>query len=211
VVRSDGRSFVLGEVEVVCGDDAVIIRRVRDATGAKALLPDLDATREFVRTDSLGRYRPLPGARTLPGGWEVRCKPEGVDAVLDEIYPLARTHMRQWGNGELRLVSLDEVLDRQSGRYAVAAKLDEAGRAVARGVLCGVCIKAPVWAGERPGEAIPCPEPCSVMVSLCREAALWQDERPERSAPDASVPFAAFDVPGNEIREAYLEKRYGDG
>jgi hypothetical protein len=49
------------------------------------------------------------------------------------------------------------------------------------------------------------------MVSLCREAALWQDGPPKRTTPDPRAPFAAFDEPGNEIREAYLEKRYGDG
>ena len=203
--------FVFGEVEFRCGGNAVTIRRAGDERLANVLAADIDAIRERVRTDELGRYRPLPGARTMPSGWEVRCGPGEVDGVLDEIYPLARTHLQQWVAGELRLVSLDDVLARQAGRYAVAAKLDDVGRSAAREVLCGVCVKAPVWAGDSPGNDIPCPEPCSVMVSLCREAALWQDERPERTTPDALVPFAAFDTPGNEIREAFFEKRYGDG
>lgn len=211
MVSANAAPLLLGELEVFCAGEAVTVRRAGDATPAEPLGPDLDAIRERVRADSFGRYRPLPGARTMPAGWAVRCKPQELDAVLDEIYPLARTHSRQWAAGELRIVSLDDVLARQAGRYRVAAELDDTGRAVARDVLCGVCVKAPVWAGENPGDFIPCPEPCSVMVSLCREAALWQDEQPERAAPDPSVPFAAFDVPGNEIREAYLEKRYGDG
>ncbi len=57
---------------------------------------------------------------------------------------------------------------------------------------------------------IPCPEPCSVLVSLCREAALWQREPPSPAQADPNVAFAAFDAPGNEIREAYLAARYGN-
>jgi hypothetical protein len=76
-------------------------------------------------------------------------------------------------------------------------------------------VKRPVWRDDQaapplPGETtIPCPEPCSVLVSLCREAALWQRDPPPSSPIDPGVPFAAFEQPGNDVREAYLRARYG--
>src|SRR6185437_2660421 len=101
-----------------------------------------------------------------------------------------------------------------AGRYSVAASLDAHGRRLASEVLCSQCVRVPVWRGvqtdaaERGGVArIPCPEPCSVLVSLCREAALWQQSPPVRSEPDRTVAFAAFETPGNEMREAYLAAR----
>lgn len=163
--------------------------------------------REVVRFDERGRYRPLSGAKSLPGGWRVRCRADDVDAVIEAVYPLATVHTRDWARSELRVVSLDDVLARQSGRYAIAASLDEDGRRLAREILCGDCVRSPVWAGEAPeGSEIPCPEPCSVFVSLCREAALWQDVRPDPSGIDPDVAYAAFEREGNAIREAYLAR-----
>ena len=116
-------------------------------------------------------------------------------------------HQEQAARGTLRVVGFDEMVARQRGRYRVAGELDEEGRERARGALCGGCVRTPVWAGGTPGEgAIPCPEPCSVMVALCREAALWQRQAPQPSSPDPTVPFADFSTPGNEVREAYLAR-----
>jgi len=133
------------------------------------------------------------------GRWQAR---------RDEIYPLAQRHMEQFERGELVPVPLDGVLRRQTGRYRAANDLDDAGRQRASDVLCGRCVKAPVWRGDQPGiDQIPCPEACSVLVSLCREAALWQKHPPQRADIDPQVAFAAFDVPGNEVRERFLGAR----
>ncbi|MCL6646686.1 MAG: hypothetical protein K6U88_17315, partial [Dehalococcoidia bacterium] len=50
----------------------------------------------------------------------------------------------------------------------------------------------------------PCPEACSVFVALAREAAAWEQEGAEPAPVDPAIPFAAFEEPGNEIREAVL-------
>lgn len=168
-----------------------------------------ETLRELVRWDDDGRYRPLSGARTLPHGWRMRCAREQLDEAIEVVYPLAIVHRRQWDAGMLRVASLDDVLGRQTGRYAVAAGLDGGGRQAAREVLCRQCARTPVWGGERiESDAIPCPEPCSVFVSLCREAALWQGAgSPEPRDPEPGVAYAAFDQEGNAIREAYLRAR----
>jgi sirohydrochlorin cobaltochelatase len=181
--------------------------------------------RTGLRFDANGRYRPLPSAVGLQAGWQARDRLERLPYYIDAVYPLATTHIQQQRDGELRVVSLDEVFARQSGRYRIAAELDPAGREAAVTALCSRCVKTPMWTeppvrdaalpkpnAQRPTPSgqwpIPCPEPCSVMLSLCREAALWQREPPAPAPGDDAVPFAAFDRPGNAIREDYLRTRY---
>ncbi len=174
--------------------------------GLKILPANLDAVAQFVRHDDRGRYRPLSGAKTLPHGWEVVLgRNLTADEVVDAVYPLASVHRRQREEGTLEIVPLEAVLARQSGRYEDSHALSDGGREMAVATVCGACIRRPVWAGANcePDE-IPCPEPCSVMVAFCREAALWQGARPEPAAQDPEIPFAAFDEPGNELRERYL-------
>lgn len=172
--------------------------------------PNEHALREHVRSDQHGRYRPLTGARSLRGGWRVACGPDfPLEEALEAVYPLAVTHRRQFEAGTLELVSLESVLRRQAGRYEVAGGLPARAAALASEVLCATCVRIPAWRGDSvPPAAIPCPEPCSVLVSLCREAALWETEPPAPTPPNAAVAFAAFDEPGNELREQYLRRRF---
>lgn len=203
---AERRPFTLGEVTVSFDGPKAIVMGPRADRASVELPPNPDAVRAFVREDAAGRYRPLSGARTMRGGWRVTCTSPGqLEEVLDAIYPLALRHQLMHARGELDTVDLETVLERQTGRYRVAASLDEGGRAVARRVLCSGCVRVPIWAGERAeGDTIPCPEPCSVLVALCREAALWEDEPPGRAPVGRDIAFAAFEEPGNEIREAYL-------
>jgi hypothetical protein len=172
----------------------------------RILPPDLAAIAEFTRHTEGGRYRPLSGERSLPSAWEVVLgRALTPEQVIDAVYPLATTHQRQQAAGTIEVVSLDAVLERQSGRYEETAGLSGAGRALAVETLCGVCVRVPLWDGNACSPTdIPCPEPCSVMVALCREAAHWERARPESAPLDAAVPFAAFDLPGNELRERCL-------
>ncbi len=169
------------------------------------LEPTIEALREHVRFDDCGRYRPLSGASTMPGNWRISLPTKLTEAAIETVYPQAVLHQEQAGQGTLRVVPFEEVVTRQRGRYRVAGELDAEGRERTLAVLCGRCERTPAWAGAAASqEAIPCPEPCSVMVALCREAALWQREPPTPIGADATVPFADFAAPGNEIREAYL-------
>ncbi len=196
-----------GELTVLRKDGTTVVRgpgERRDTVPS-----DENALRLRVRLDVQGRYRPLSGARTLPAGWEVKTAPGlPLERAIETVYPLALTHMRLHAEGKLLMATLDDVLSRQTGRYAGSEKLPPDRRAIAIGLLCGQCVRIPLWNGEEcSGAEIPCPEPCSVLVSLCREAAFWEDEPPEPAPVDPAVAFAAFDEPGNELREAYLAAR----
>ena len=133
-----------------------------------------------------------------------------MEAALEVVYPLAKVHQRQLAAGELRVVPLEDVLARQSGRYEETATLSLEGRERAIATVCGECVRCPVWNAEPCGPRdIPCPEACSVLVAFCREAAIWQIETPSARPPDALVAWAAFDEPGNELRERYLSAMIG--
>ena len=174
----------------------------------RALESTSDALFEFVRTDDLGRYRPLSGAKTLPEGWEITLGEElSFETAIETVYPLALTHQRQLAEGVLRVVPLEDVLARQSGRYEGASKLSLDGRVKVVETVCDSCVRLPVWDSAHCGvNDIPCPEPCSVFVAFCREAVLWESEPPALATPDAAVPWAAFEEPGNELRERFLSE-----
>lgn len=188
--------------ELVISETAVAV----PSHGSAEPVGSLEALFEHVRRDNLGRYRPLSGARTLPGGWEFRGEQSALREAVDVVYPLARIHVEQFANGTLRVVPLDDVLMRQSGRYEDASGLPAPARRRAVSTVCGACVRVPVWDGQPLDGGIPCPEACSVMVAFCREAALWEAEAPEPAEVDLSVPWAAFDEPGNELRERYLQE-----
>ena len=187
--------------------DRVEISGLRTGASPVVLEGTIEALREHVRLDEHGRYRPLSGARTMPGNWRISLPESLLEAAIEAIYPQALLHREQATGGMLRIVTFEEMVGRQRGRYRVAGELGEEGRERAREALCGRCVRIPVWAGRMAGESeIPCPEPCSVMIALAREAALWRREPPPAADPDPTVPFADFSTPGNEVREAYLAR-----
>ncbi len=164
------------------------------------------AVRQWVRFDNAEMYRPLPGARTMRTDWCAHLSgTERLPCALDAIYPLALRHSEQWRAGTLRVVRLDEVLERQSGRYEGSSRLSDGGRRAASDVLCGQCVKTPVWRGDTPeGSTLVCPEPCGVLVALCREAVAWEAAPPPSAPVNPGIRFAQFEVPGNQVREAFL-------
>ena len=201
------RDFTLGEVDVAFREGRVELSGPQSGGDPEQLEPSVEALREHLRFDERGRYRPLSGARTMRGGWAISMPENLAEAAIEVVYPQALLHQRQAAAGPLRVVTFGEVVERQRGRYRVAGELDAEGRERTRDVLCSRCVRTPVWAEEAaPEDAIPCPEPCSVMVALCREAALWQQDPPAPASADPDVPFADFATPGNEIREAYLAR-----
>jgi sirohydrochlorin cobaltochelatase len=203
----NAQSFTFGELTVERSDAGAIVRSPHAASTTK-LDGDPETVRRWARFDDSGDYRPLAGAKSLRPGFAVNVPDDAaLEEVLDAVYPLARLHADQLRAGALRTVPLAPVLGRQTGRYAVAATLSVAGQEAATSALCARCVKTPAWNGApaRPA-TIPCPEPCSVLVSLCRDAAIWEKAMPPAAPLDPAAPFADFEAPGNPIREDCLSR-----
>lgn len=201
---SSREPFALGEVTVTFEDGEAVIAGPVTLPGQPIQVVDgPEALRRFLRTADDGGYRPMAGARGMRGNWSVRVPIADLRAWLDEVYPLATDHIRMDAEGILRVVSLSEVLDRQSGRYAAAAKATPVQRDAVATALCAECVRVPVWAGwARTAGDIPCPEACSFFVALCREIVLGPDASTRAIAPgepDASVGFADFEHPANRL------------
>ncbi|MGE0599545.1 MAG: DR2241 family protein [Dehalococcoidia bacterium] len=191
----------IGQLELGENSIGVPGERMQEVAGNR------EALFHHIRNDDAARYRPLTGAKTLPTGWSVDLSPDlPMETAIETVYPLATVHRQQYLQGTLRVVTLDEVLSRQSGRYESSSALSQEGRARAIDTVCDECVRRPVWSGAAcTVDDIPCPEPCSVMVAFCREAALWEAEPPRPAPANPHIAWAAFDEPGNELRERYLE------
>ena len=197
----------LGQLQLLVGlDEAAIVGPGPDPRACE-LPGDPEAVRQHVRFDDEGRYRPLSGLRNLRSNWHARFTTlESFGAAVDAVYPLGQCHAALHAEGRLAITTLDELFARQEGRYAVASDLSAGGRELAIGILCGSCVRVPLWNGAQvvSDGGIPCPEPCSLLLALCREAALWERERPPGVPSDSSAPLGAFETPGNPIRETYI-------
>ena len=202
-------TFAFGELTIEPIGTGWTIRGPVSSAQSQAIDASAGGLRQWIRFDASGRYRPLTGARSLAADRSAEARDDAaLVAALETIYPLSTRHITQAAEGTLQPRSLDSVLARQSGRYETAAGLSEAGRHAAVDVLC---VRTPVWEGAAlPAHTcsiIPCPEPCSVMVSFCREVASWEEVPPRPVPPDRGIGFADFESPGNELREFWLSKR----
>ena len=111
------RNFNLGQLIVAFdGETAVIHGPARNSNGAETEIESSEeALRNWVRHDSAGRYRPLPGAANMRPDWRVRCSAaRPLSTVLDIVYPLAMLHIEQRRAGTLDVVPLQSVLERQA-------------------------------------------------------------------------------------------------
>ncbi len=92
-----------------------------------------ESARDLARYDAAGNFRPLKSAPTLVRGWEIMLpNAEFLLLALDFLYPAAVANWLHHENGTLKVPTLRETLERQTGIYRVTALLrdDEASKLV---------------------------------------------------------------------------------
>lgn len=148
VSQSPGKGFILHHV-----DD--------DGHGDMEEATSPGQARTIAMFDDNGAYRPLKSAPSLRHGWRMRL-PTTPDllAALDHFYPAAVGMARALENGQLAATSLRETLDRQTGMYRVAGKLDNDGADQVAGELCQSatgCLRRKLWDVDvdRPVRSLP--------------------------------------------------------
>ena len=161
---------------------------------------EVEAARELARFDDAGVYRPLKTAPNLRHGWLLSL--EGVPEVrraLDYLYPARAAAFVTWSEGRLIATDLRATLNRQTGMYRAAARIDDEAANVLVGKFCrsdGGCLRTIRWKRDASGvpastllppekfdphydqtgrgeEALPliCQEACNLLVAEARKVA----------------------------------------
>lgn len=176
-------------------------RADRNSLSKAEVFTSPDEAQEIAKYDGTGAYRPLKGAPNLPSGWVLELPDlEALGRALDYFYPGAVGTWQAFRKKNARVVSFRETLNRQTGMYRVAQRLDreQAENLVRR--FCdsnGHCLRTILWGIEpdqspsflpssksdpsfdQTGEnrkTIPflCLEGCNLLVAAARRAVLSQ-------------------------------------
>jgi hypothetical protein len=152
------------------------------------------AARHIALFTDAGKYRPLKTAPNLRQGWRLaRLRFNELILALDYFYPAAVVHWHELRSHTLAVTHYRECARRQTGMYRITTKLNDAQ--VCRVAACACndreCLKQPRWSVDEKGGpvlekpkntshelAIPCPEPCSMLLSFARKVARLEQEQP---------------------------------
>jgi hypothetical protein len=184
----DGRVF--GQVLVRPASPSGYALRHKDDAEADDLEVSEDprAAREIAKLTESGEYRPLKSSPNLRRGWQLRVADvRGLATAMGYLYPAGVVHWYLHREGRLQLTSFRENAARQSGIYKRVQRLSDEGVLNAARACCedAVCLKKTLWdvdertplAIERGEGEIPCPEPCSILVSFARRVRLFEREK----------------------------------
>jgi sirohydrochlorin cobaltochelatase len=142
------------------------------------LLNSPEDLREMVRLDREGNFRPLRAAPNLRRGWLLHAPDRrGLQLALDYLYPAALANWTLWRQGALAATPWRETAERQTGRFRIVRRIDEAAiRELMAHVCRPGCLKKRLWPPaaqpvEAPSHEIPvlCPETCNFLVDKARE------------------------------------------
>lgn len=144
--------------------------------------------RKLASYNVAGQFRPLRVAPDLQRGWHTVCRTEEeLGRAIQEIYPGSVADWYAAGQLPAPATSYREFTNRQTGMYRITQLLTDAQAACVIRACCHprFCLKRRLWSveGLPPDEpqaksAIPCLEPCAVMLELARkEARIEQEEK----------------------------------
>ncbi len=163
-------AFRCGEIQVApvvsSNGMAAELRHYLDADLAPEALAgyeDAEAAAEIARYTDAEKYRPLKTAPDLRRGWRLRVTgTAGLRLALDLFYPGRLGAWVAYRAGRLRVTSLRETLNRQSGMYRITQKLTDDQADALIGRFCrsaGGCLRTILWArdeaGTVPSQALP--------------------------------------------------------
>lgn len=153
-----GERTLIGEVEIRIIQEQFILTHRDDAE--RSGLDDCSAQQalEIAKYDDQGQYRPLRTAPNLRHGWKITVASEReVRDVVGKIYPGRLAVLERMDLSRLGTTPLRETLERQSGRYRIAARISDEQIDAVVGRFCrsdGGCLRTILWRRDRRG-AVP--------------------------------------------------------
>lgn len=183
-----GDEIVLAEVHLRRGADGFELRhaadRASEASGLRTLA--VAELRALAQTTERGAFRPIKAAPTLRRGWRVWARTPGdVERALDQLYPGGLADWRAARQDPPPVTDYREFTGRQTGMYRITTSLtdEQAARMIRAACDARFCLKRRLWTvGGLPADAaseksaIPCLEPCAVLLEFARQAAKIERE-----------------------------------
>lgn len=201
-IACHGESFDLGQLAVRRVADGWDLRHRDDEARSSETLQRIppDQLNRHVQTTAQGAFRPLRSAPDLRSGWICRVTDApGLDGALHAVYPGALADF--FAVASLTpgpTTSYVDFVGRQSGRYRQTRTLPLADAARVAAAVChpAFCLKQRLWplpglepdpAGSK--SAIPCLEPCALLLDFATTQARIQSEPPAPDVPAGLTPW----------------------
>src|SRR5438105_6499075 len=156
------------------------LRHINDANtnigDLKAMRP-ADA-RKIANFNSAGEYRALKSTADLPSGWMIRANsPQELEEALNHFYPNSLADRYALKQTPPPITNYRPFTERQTGMYRITTFLSDPDLARVIENLCATkCLKQRLWtSGAIPIDppekksAIPCLEPCAMLLEAARK------------------------------------------
>jgi len=175
--------WVWAEIRARRAEAAIELRHIHDtgkpAEGLRLFsVGDLQA---WSQTDALGAFRPNKTAPGLRPGWRLMARDASeLESALEAAYPGAVADWFSVVCGSAGPTSFREFTGRQTGMYRCVRRLDDARAlsVVRSGCDAAFCLRRRLWTvpggaadSETEKSAIPCLEPCALLLEFSRQAA----------------------------------------
>jgi hypothetical protein len=164
------------------------LRHAADRAAESAALRELrvEDLRKFSATNAAGQFRPIKAAPDLPAGWRATATDDHeLWRALMDLYPGSVPDWHAVQTGAAAPTHYREFTNRQSGMYRIAQLLNDEQASHTAAACCHPrhCLKRRLWTvaecppdPESAKSAIPCLEPCAVLLELARKAARIEQE-----------------------------------
>jgi hypothetical protein len=164
------------------------LRHIADRAAPADALRELrlEDLRGLSLANAAGRFRPIKAAPDLPSGWRTALRNETeLWRALQELYPGSIPDWHAVQTRRSTPTHFREFVNRQTGMYRIAQLLADAQASQVAAACCHsrLCLKQRLWTvpGLNPDEpesksAIPCLEPCAVLLELARKSARIEQE-----------------------------------
>jgi hypothetical protein len=184
-----GDSGTLAQVAIQKVGARYELRHTNDRERAASELKNIPLTelRALAQTSEQGQFRPLKSAPNLARGWRATAENAAeLEEALERLYPGALADAFAALQNPPPLTQFREFVQRQTGMYRVTALLNEEQAADVIASCCPAefCLKRRLWSdalappdSPESKSAIPCLEPCALLLEWARVAARIEQEQ----------------------------------
>ena len=196
-----GDSFTFVEVLLSRRSGGFGLRHLADAEAAddSLALVEVAALRALAQTTAGGAFRPNKAAPNLRRGWRAFARDTAeLETALRHLYPGGLADWSAARSPNPPVTHYREFAARQTGLYRITQILPDALAAQAASACCDAkfCLRRRLWTVPGLGpdaaaakSALPCLEPCALLLDLARRAMkLEQESKADLALAESEVP-----------------------